>query len=1029
MRQGVVATAICMTVAGLSNADEVRASIRKSTNIPAQSLAEALQGLARDRNFQIIYVSEDISDRRTAGAVGEYTLDEALKQLLIGTGLTYKYLDEKTVTIFPLTQPNSPGAQSGLTDTPTPPAASNEEIKGSSNSLRQAQTPDAAAAQPATVEQGSDATQKKFVLEEVVVTGTHLKTDKTASPMTVITKEDIKKQGLSTVDDIVRSLPQNYSTINAGSTLDNALNPIGAQGQASADLRGLGSQNTLILVNGRRRAASSTFGDGTVNLNTIPVSAIERVEVITDGASAIYGSDAVAGVINFILKKNYEGAETHVRQELGSNGGDAVSADQSLGLSWSSGNITMGGRYARSNPVLSNRAGLTTENFSARGGSDLRTTYLGQPGVVLDPMTGAVVGSLPAGDSGNTGIAGKLSPANTVAYDAARYPFDVVSRRTTLSFDVNAEQSLSEWARAYAEVSYANNTSHASAGAPLAPYVTVPTTNHYNDSGAPVLVNYVFGQEYLDGLVGNSYASDQRSLAATLGWKITLPRDWTADISGNHSREDASQMIVMLDPAVLAERAAGIDAHGIALPASQQLNLFGNGSAQSAAALAGLMSSSIPGTYTPSNISTTDSALLSAEGPLLSLPGGAVRLATGTEFRREKFDYTGDSSRTGLYVDNPSRKVAAVYGETNVPLLGEANRVAGIYALDLFAAARWERYSISGQFAGLSAPSRTQVFSQTSPKFGVSWYPWSPLKLRATYSHAFRAPALTDLFDASSGPYNFFGMVDPRNPSAGVIYPDVYNMGNPALRPETSDNLSAGLDWKPRGFLQGLSVALSYNKINFKNVINGLGTIAAFTPELLFNVPGVVERDAGGNISRINLGPVNIAGEHSQNVDFSTTYIANTPSGDWVFGLNGTYALQLTESTVPGATPLILVGTEAGPEKVKLRGSVGWSRAAYGLNLYANYSGHYLNNNFGGSGPQPVASYLTFDLTGSYNLRGVWSLSGGARNLLNRSFPFFNNAAGSAVSGFPWDSRRVDLRGRVIYLEVARKFDWSQHRE
>jgi len=895
-------------------------------------------------------------------------------------------------------------------------------------SIHLAQTTDGTAARPVTGEKAdveSTLRRKPIELEEVVVTGTHLRTEKTASPVVVITAADLEKQGLTTADDIIRSMPQNFSDINAGSSLNNALAPGGAQGQSAADLRGLGSENTLILVNGRRRAASSTFGDGTVNLNTIPVSAIDRVEVITDGASAIYGSDAVAGVINFILKKDYRGGETHVRQDLGSNGGDTISVDQTGGFTWSSGNVTGGARYSRTNPIISTRAGLHTVDFTNLGGTDQRTSLLsglGQPGVVND-FDGNTLGTLPANDNGTSGVAGKLAPANFVPFDPGKNPYDVGAKMDSFSLDFNAEQSLAERVRAYAEVSYAKNTAESVSAAPVAGAV-VPTTNRYNDLGMPVIVGYGFGQEYRQGLIpGYTTESDQTALGGTLGFKIALPGGWSADLSANYQREKALAAALILDQVLLAERAAGVDAQGNPLPADQHLSLFGNGTAQNPAALAGLMSWNVPGVNLPGNISTTQSALLNAEGAVLTLPTGEIRLATGGEFRREGFKYSGIADDLGLLTASPSRNVKALYAETTVPIVGGNMQVPGVYSLDFFAAGRWEQYSITGPFAGSDAAESTKTFTRTSPKFGVSWYPLPELKLRATYSHAFRAPRLSDLFSVSAGPFVLWPVIDPQNPSAGLIFPNYYTMGNPALRPETSDNLTAGLDWKPSGALQGLSTTLTYDKVNFKDKIDDLSTIAAYTPDLLFTIPGVVQRDANGDISRINLGPTNLAEVRSESVDASVRYATQTRVGDLDFGLSGTYTLRLQQVTVPGAPVQVLSGTENGPEKVKATSWVGWSKSGYGLNLYTHYSGRYINdnNNSINVGPisvqtVPVASYTTFDLTGSYTAKAGWSVQAGARNLFDKAFPF--------LSGYrvPWDERRVDLRGRVIYLQIGMKY-------
>lgn len=1011
MRLTVAVAILSFSAIGLASADDVRAAIRKPTNIPAEALAPALTELARDRGFQVVFRSEVVGKAQTHGAAGDLTIAEALTKLLEGTNLAFEYLDSKTVTIVK----NGDRTGSGPTrPVSAPPARQSTQPQEKSRSpFRLSQTNPGQNQTAASVAAGgtgeAQATgQQAPQLQQIVVTGSHLKTSlaATTAPIIIITAKDIKAMGFNSAEDVVRSLSQDFSTINAASTLDNSMNSVDAQGQSAADLRGLGPENTLILVNGRRRAVSPTFGD-VVNLNTIPVSAIDRVEIMTDGASAVYGSDAVAGVINFILKKNYQGGETHVREDLGHNGGDTTTVEQDLGDHWSSGDVTFSGRYARSNPVLSTRAGYTTSDFQNIGGDDWRITSESQPGVVFG------LGSLPGSDNGTNGIAGKLSPANVVPYERASYPFDVLAGTSTLSFDVNAEQRLSSRVQAYSEVTYANNTSYSDTG-PLSLYpAIVPATNAYNNLGVPVEVGYAFTRETQEGLMPEGQSlSDQHAFGAILGFKIALPGGWSLDVSGNHSREDSTYDSIGIDPTLLAERLAGVNAQGQPIPASQQLNVFGNGSAQSAAAVAGLAVWGLPSYAIPDNYSTEDDAQATAQGSVAKLPGGDLQVAAGGEFRRETLDYATPALGSG----HPARDVKAAYGELNVPLVGKGNRLPGIYSLNLYGAARWEQYSINGQFDGPSAPNSEVTFTKASPKAGISWYPIRDLKLRATYGHAFRAPQLTDLFGTTTGPYTTIPLTDPKNPQLGVIFPPVYFAYNPHLQPETATDYTVGLDWNPMR-VRGLAVTVTYDRIDFSNRIANSADYLG-EPGVFFSLPGVVVRNSSGQITAVNLEPVNIAKRVSQSIDSRVNYDFDTPIGELAFGLSGTYTIKLVDMTGPGIAPVILDGTQDGPERVKARAWTTWARSNYGLNLYANYASSYTNTDLyspSGLGPQGVDHYTTLDLTGFYRLSRGFSINAGARNLTNAAPPFFNYPE-------PWDARRVDLRGRIIYLELAAKY-------
>jgi iron complex outermembrane recepter protein len=975
-----------------------------AVELPPQPLASALREFARQTGIQVAIPAELTDGKKSVAVKGSFEPADVLNRLLKGSGLVAYPVNRNTYGIRSESSAGRTQSSSAMPAVASVSADANQSRLGSNPQDVSASTDDQAS---------KKTLESKDELEEITVTGSHLRMTEAAiaAPVIVITADEIKKMGFNTVEDVIRSLSQNYGSINAGTTLDTVQNSADAHGQSAADLRGLGAENTLVLVNGRRRAVSSTFGD-VVNLNTIPIGSIDRIEIMTDGASAVYGSDAVAGVINFILKKDYQGGETHVREEVGHNGGDSLTFDQSLGDSWDSGNVTFSGRFSKTDPVTSERAGDTTSDFSNRGGDNFTTPLISQPGAVLG------LGSLPPGDNGTTGIAGKLSPANVIPYDPAAYNTDLTAGTKIYSFDLNVEQKLSSQVRAYGELSLSRNTSESISG-PSYTFQPVPATNPYNNLGVPVLVGYVFGNEVKQGLLPAPMTiSDQKALGGVLGVKISLPMDWTLDISANHSREDSSYNALTLDQTVLAERVSGVDANGNPIPANQQLNLFGNGTAQNPAALAGLMQWSLPGYVVTDNFSTSDSALFTAEGSLLTLPGGDVRLATGGEFRREELNYATDASRSGLYVTtDPSRIVKATFGELNIPLVGEHNRIPGVYSLNLYGAARWEQYAISGPFDGPGTANRDVDFSHVSPKAGISWFPWAELKVRGTVGKSFRAPSLTDLFGATTGPYTTIGIVDPKNPGQGTIYPNAYFTGNPNLGPETATSYTTGLDWKPMGSLHGLAVTLTYSRIDFDNRISSSYDYIN-DPAILFSLPGVVVRNASGQIVGLNLGPVNIASMRSRSVDALLAYVMDTPVGQLTFGTSGTYTIKLEEDAGPGLPVLSLDGTQSGPERVKARSWVSWSRREYGANLYANYSSSYINTDqysVTQLGPQSVDHYTTFDLNGFYNLPGGFSVNAGVRNLTNAAFPFFNYLP-------PFDTHRVDLRGRVFYLEFASKY-------
>jgi iron complex outermembrane recepter protein len=339
MRCTVLAGALSVVFLGIAVAGPADASVRKSTSIPAESLDLALRTLAKDRHLQVLYRAELVQDVRTPGASGSLTSDEAFTKVLAGTGLSYKYLDAQTVTIV---SPESEGAsdsprtdQSQATDD-----QSKEAGKQTSQDFRVAQVASGTAG-PAVV--GDDQNSgKEEGLSEIIVTGSHIRgIENKTNPIMVIDRAQIDRSGYSSTQDLFRSLPQNFTSGDAsadGIYSGNANAARNADYASGVNLRGLGPSSTLVLLNGHRLAPSAL--GSFVDISLIPLSAVDRVEIMTDGSSAIYGSDAVGGVVNIILKKDYQGADTTARFGSVTDGSrhEELLA-QTLGTDWSGGNI------------------------------------------------------------------------------------------------------------------------------------------------------------------------------------------------------------------------------------------------------------------------------------------------------------------------------------------------------------------------------------------------------------------------------------------------------------------------------------------------------------------------------------------------------------------------------------------------------------------------------------------------------------------------------------------------------------------
>jgi outer membrane receptor protein involved in Fe transport len=310
MRIAVLAAAVFVSIVGLAMADNAIASIRQPTHIAAQPLGPALMQLAQTRGLQVLYLSSTVRDLRTLGADGDITAEEAFDQLLTGTGLTYRYLDENTVTVVPLDPLASPaGGGVSLQKPDVNTVALQEAATVSPERYLLAQSP--SAPDPPIL---APAEQPAPQLAEVVVTGSRIPVPaniSATSPTTILTNQEIQLQGHTDITDVINALPQNI--IGTGQDFGNTSSPLTATGGFSTvDLRGLGPQRTLVLVNGRRLGAgdpSTSNQNVAPDIDQIPAPLIERVDVVTGGASATYGSDAIAGVVNFILKKDFQGIQ------------------------------------------------------------------------------------------------------------------------------------------------------------------------------------------------------------------------------------------------------------------------------------------------------------------------------------------------------------------------------------------------------------------------------------------------------------------------------------------------------------------------------------------------------------------------------------------------------------------------------------------------------------------------------------------------------------------------------------------------
>lgn len=982
-------------------------------DIDAQRTDLTLLDIAEASDVQILFVPDIAVQSDSPEVRGIHSVRSALERSLHTTELVYEFKSQNFVVVKQeRSQVQRPTLANRASQTRPVMLAALQ-----SSELENAQTSESS--QDADDQVDSPVDDPRESIEEVVVTGTRLRNSSPTSPVEVFTRLDIERLGIYSVEEFVRSLPQNHAGQTQTSAIDGS-SSVGTLGVATGNLRGLGSDGTLVLINGRRTATTPTIQGSNINLNSIPFSAIERIEVLTDGAASIYGGDAVAGVMNFILKKEYDAdEELSFRYTSGGNGGDSMVLEPTFGVNWGSGSLSGSLRFETIDPVLAADTGFTTQDFTARGGSDKRLPPSPfHPLVIRDALTFQPLGGVnPSRDAAMPVTLADISMANLPPWDSV--PTHLTDERESTTAFVTVTQNLSDLIESYFEFNYADYESYAERGGILTERAIVPPSNAFNDTGIPLFVNsYKFQLETQNGLITpSSNQSQTESYGAVAGILAELPvNNWQLDSFVKFAQEEA--WIRAFDGPNSTELAARLaDSNP-----ETALNLFGDGSQQTAAAVANLFAvSDHPWSLPTSNTNETVQFSLSANGDLFSIPGGNVAGVLGYDYRKDSRTFSGYIATTLLDTE-PERAVNAVYSEVMIPIIGDGNSMPGVHSLEFRAAARWEEYIIKGPFDGAGSDTQRE-FAETSPSIGFAWYITPEFKLRANFGDTFKAPRLDQLFGASELRVSFFSTIIRSILAGAGIFTDpetgapigVYatnSGGNPDLKPEISDTLTVGFDYLPTRALNGLQIRATYTEIETQDVVASASSVLSGAPDRFIGVTAA--RDESGNIYQWNMIPINFSQETVRAADLNLSYDFDRNWGHVQVGASGTYTFERSLTFFAGGTPVESQETFAGPDRLKYRAWFACNNGPWAATLNMNYSSSY---EYAFSPVQNrVDSYMTFDFTGSYEFGDGWRLDLGIRNVTDEEFPFIDQRQ-------PFDPRRVDIMGRTSYLEVSKSLD------
>ena len=1024
MRTLVMATAMCLSIVDVSLAQETVSATRMPTDIQPQPLEKALKKFAESRNLQVLYLSQTVGKMHTAGASGELTTDEALVKLLTGTDLTYRYVSDNAVTILPTGAPVS-----AIT------ASENSFFTRTSAELLEAP------AQPATVETpAADAPAESNTqtsdASEVVITGSRIVREgyEAPTPLTVLSADALEKSPDSTLLGTLNTLPALAGSETGGVTA-------GRQGESlsgiqSINLRGLGSNRVLVLLDGVRMSPGSYTNY--VDISTVPTQLISRVDVVTGGASAVYGSDAVAGVVNFVLDRKFTGLKAEVSGGETNYGDDQnykVDLTGGFGFAEGRGHVLLSGEHMFSdgtggtdggrqwnrqgwvefvNPAYTPTNGQPQNLFLSQGSANnvapggiivsgpLKGTAFGPGGVPYQFQYGAINGTTTMAGGGD------WRTASTSQYgdlDPAQLNQNLFGR---LSYD------LTDHINAFGQVAYSENTTHGpfleSMSGTATTYV-IQRDNAYlpasvlNQMIANNITSFGIGSWNQDMPMGGS--STFRSTTRLTGGFEGNFQAFNTTWHWNAIYTDGRSHISLHNNTLIISRAQqSLDA--VVNPATGQIvcrstltnpnngckpwNLMGTGVNAANLAAGAFNWMTAGGQYEHGLIEqTTQSASLN--GDPFSLWAGPVSVAASFEHRTDKIDSTVDpfsaaSQRISSNYAPLAGKQSVTEGalETVIPL---AKDLAFAKDWDLSLAARATEYQVSGYV--------------TTYKFGTTYSPIDDIRFRVTRSRDIRAPDIQDLFAAAAG-FPASGLLD-RFLNIQVPGRPYYTVqGNTDLKPEKADSTDIGIVLQPR-FLPGFRASVDYWDVNIKDAIQALTAqqvVDACYYKIVPSLCSNVLRGADGNIASVLAFPVNLARFDTRGIDVEASY--HMPMSDMVSSWAGTFSLH-------GFATLYLrayQNSEFAPP-VDLAGS--------------NYYGT------SGAGANAIPKWK-MDITGTYQL-SQWSFS-----LTGRGFSdgVINNNYIACTSGCPASTlanptiNNNSLPGR-LYLDanVDYSFDVGKH--
>ncbi|MDQ3617579.1 MAG: TonB-dependent receptor [Pseudomonadota bacterium] len=829
-------------------------------------------------------------------------------------------------------------------------------------------------------------------LDRIQVTGSRIQRTEIEGPLpvTVISREDIELSGDLTVADVLRS-----SNFNSFGSFDAASGFAGgAQGGSIVSLRGLGSQRSLVLVDGRRIAASPAFAGAAQNLNAIPIAAVERIEVLRDGASAIYGADAIGGVINVIMRKDFEGLQVSGTFTAPSNpGGTERSGAIVGGVSSDRGNMVFTLDHAsrdiifyRDRDYLFNNAAPSLLGFPGSFQPVNPVTRQPTGPFQPDPRCPAAFDTDPQFPNSRREVVPGLGEFCTFRFASVAGQTAAVDRESLTNYynyDITDNTSI------FGRHTFTRGESFGRfAPAPAFFPRIISSTNPNNPvPGSDLTLAFRFVP------LGTRDSTVNDTVLENL-FGVRGGRDWFGgtdwELAVFHNRYEQNDI----------GTGYGLISNFRQAIADGSFNPFGNTPAAA---------NFIRHTITTSNEFRDVGMDGQLNFSLFELPGGPVGFATGFEYRDTRFSTISDAQSTA----------GNVFGSAGGSALGERASYS-LFAEALFPILTNLEVSLAGRY-----DSYNDFGTSFSPKVSVLFRPFETLLFRASYGEGFRAPTLEDIGRQSA--QSFPAFIDQfgcfQNPTSSFLCTarqrEISIGGNPNLEAETSEQYSAGIGWN---ITENFYVGVDAYRIELSNGIGATPLAQILANELRCRTGAqpcnpallsAIDRDSTGNLLLVRTNPINFSGIETQGYDAEASYNWRTDTmGNLRLRAAATFVDEFTQTTVTSAD---LAGTAFAPKR-RSNFSAVWTMGDFTTAVGANHIGSSCFNGGGSTGPclNRIGTYTTVDASVGVKLPWNGEVTLGVRNLADRE-PVVTS--GGTTSG-----TLHDFFGRVPYLRYVQNF-------